>query len=125
MTGFDQQAEALKSARRSKGWSQSRLAATLEQAARALDHVSDLPPGGRQTLIQYISYFENGKRAVPERLKPIFCEAFQASNEDLGLAPILAPPNLTKYPDLPTAHLESSGATVVSSLRTILETNDL
>jgi len=84
MTGFDHQAAALKSARRSKGWSQSRLAAALEQAARTLDQVRDLPPAGRQTLLQYISYFENGKRAVPERLKPIFCEVFQATNEDLG-----------------------------------------
>ena len=59
---------ALKSARKRKGWSQGRLAAALEQAARALSQLSDLPPGGRQTLIQYISYFENGKRSVPVRL---------------------------------------------------------
>jgi transcriptional regulator with XRE-family HTH domain len=122
MTGLDR-AEALKSARRSKGWSQSRLAAALEQAARRLDQVRDLPPGGRQTLVQYISYFENGKRAVPERLKPLFCEVFRATNEDLGFTSTLMPPGLAKFPSLPAAHLESSGAAVISSLRTILDTN--
>jgi transcriptional regulator with XRE-family HTH domain len=122
MAGSDR-AEALKSAQRSKGWSQSRLAAALEQAARTLDQVSDLPPGGRQTLVQYISYFENGKRAVPERLRPLFCEVFQATNEDLGFTPALISPGLAKLPGLPAAHLESSGAAVISSLRAILETN--
>jgi transcriptional regulator with XRE-family HTH domain len=58
------QAEALKSARKHKGWSQRRLAAALEQAARALGQLSELPPAGRQTLIQYISYFENGKASA-------------------------------------------------------------
>ena len=123
MAEFDHQAQALKSARRSKGWSQSRLATTLEQAARALDQIKDLPPGGRQTLLQYISYFENGKRAVPERLKPIFREAFQATDEDLGLSSTLIPPVLTSFFRLPAAHLESSGAAVVAALRAILKTN--
>jgi hypothetical protein len=72
------QGTALKSARKRKDWSQSRLAAALEQSARALGRGKDLPPGGRQTLVQYISYFENGKREVPDRLKPIFRETFQA-----------------------------------------------
>jgi transcriptional regulator with XRE-family HTH domain len=80
------QAEALKSARKRKGWSQARLAAALEQAARSLGQLDDLPPAGRPTIIQYISYFENGKRPVPERLWPIFREALQCTDEDLGFA---------------------------------------
>ena len=118
----DGQAEALKSARKHKGWSQGRLAAALEQAARALGQLSDLPPAGRQTLIQYISYFENGKRPVPERLWPIFREALQCTDEDLGFASATAPFGGTRSPDLPAAHLQSSGSAVISSLRRILST---
>jgi transcriptional regulator with XRE-family HTH domain len=117
------QAEALKSARKHKGWSQRRLAAALEQAARALGQLSDLPPAGRQTLIQYISYFENGKRPVPDRLWPIFREALQCTDEDLGFAGATAPFGGTRLPDLPAAHLQSSGSAVISSLRRILSTN--
>jgi hypothetical protein len=95
----------------------------LEHAARALGQVKDLPPGGRQTLVQYISYFENGKRAVPERLRPIFREVFHSTDEALGFTANLVPPGLTVFPSLPAAHLESSGTAVISSLRTILETN--
>lgn len=117
------QAKALKTAREHRGWTQSRLAAALEQAARTLDRVSDLPPGGRKTLSLYVSYFENGKRAVADRLKPIFCEAFQATAEDLGLASSKTLPASTTLPSLPKAHLKSSGPAVLSSLQTILETN--
>jgi transcriptional regulator with XRE-family HTH domain len=124
MTGLDHQAELLKAARNRKGWSQSRLAATIEEVARRLSKVGDLPPGGRQTLIQYISYFENGKRAVPERLRPILCEVFQASNEDLGLTAATAKPlGLVRLPALPAEHLRSSGPIVISSLRMVLEAN--
>ena len=124
MTGLDHQAERLKAARSRKSWSQSRLAATIEEVARRLSKVGDLPPGGRQTLIQYISYFENGKRAVPERLRPIFCEVFQASNEDLGLTAATSTPlGLVRLPDLPAEHLRSSGPIVISSLRMVLEAN--
>jgi hypothetical protein len=123
MTGLSHQAEALKSARQHNGWSQSRLAAALEQAARTLRQVGDLPPGGRKTLVQYISYFENGKRAVPDRLKPIFCEAFHATDEDLGFTAAARSFALTRLPDLPADHLRSSGPTVISSLQMVLETN--
>ncbi len=78
------QAAALKAARKRMGWSQSRMAAALEEAARTLGQAKDLPPGGRQTLIQYISYFENGKRTVPDRLQLIFREALQSTAEELG-----------------------------------------
>ena len=117
------QAEALKSARKHKGWSQRRLAAALEQAARALGQLSDLPPAGRQTLIQYISYFENGKRPVPERLWPIFREALQCTGEDLGFAEAAVSFGAARPPDLPAAHLQSSGSAVISSLQRILATN--
>ena len=117
------QAEVLRSARERRGWSQSRLAVTLERAARTLGQESDLPPGGRKTLVQYISYFENGKRAVPDRLKSIFCEAFQATNEDLGLATSPTSLGLSRPPELPAAHLQSSGQAVISSLQMMLETS--
>jgi transcriptional regulator with XRE-family HTH domain len=124
MTGLDHQAERLQAARRLKGWSQNRLAAALEEAARRLSKVGDLPPGGRRTLIQYISYFENSKRTVPERLKPIFCEVFEASNEDLGFTQAFPMPlGRTLLPELPVEHLRSSGPVVISSLRIVLEAN--
>ena len=124
MTGLDHQAERLKAARRGKSWSQSRLAASMEEVARRLSKLGDLPPGGRRTLIQYISYFENGKRAVPERLRPIFCEVFRASNEDLGLtAATPIPLGLVRLPELPAEHLRSSGPIVMSSLKMVLEAN--
>ena len=119
----DSQAGSLKSARKRKGWSQARLAAALEQAARALGQLSDLPPAGRQTLIQYISYFENGKRPVPERLWPIFREALQCAGEDLGFAEATASFGAARSPDLPAAHLQSSGSAVISSLQRILATH--
>ena len=123
MPELSYQANALKSARQRKAWSQSRLASALEQAARSLRCERDLPPGGRQTLIQYISYFENGKREVSERLRPIFREAFQSTDEELGFTSTPNPLGLAKPPDLPAAHLRSSGPAVISSLRQVLETN--
>lgn len=117
------QGTALKSARKRKDWSQSRLAAALEQSARALGRGKDLPPGGRQTLVQYISYFENGKREVPDRLKPIFRETFQATDDELGFTNAEEPFRLAKAPGLSAAHLQSSGPAVISSLRRVLETN--
>jgi transcriptional regulator with XRE-family HTH domain len=120
MTGLDRQAERLKAARTRKGWSQSRMAAAVEETARQLSKVKDLPPG-RQTLIQYISYFENGKRSVPERLRPIFCEVFRASNEELGFTSTgPAPLGFLRLPELPAEHLRSSGPIVVASLRMVL-----
>jgi tetratricopeptide (TPR) repeat protein len=121
-TELNRQAKSLKGARSHKGWSQSRLAAALEQAARALGHSNDLPTGGRKTLTQYISYFENGKRAVPDRLKPIFCEAFKATAQDLGFDAPRPGHSNTELPSLPTAHLRSSGPIVLSSLQSILGT---
>ena len=70
MPELSYQANALKSARQRKTWSQSRLASALEQAARNLRCEQDLPPGGRQTLIQYISYFENGRERSLSGLSP-------------------------------------------------------
>lgn len=119
---LENQAQALKSARKRKGWSQSRLAAALEDTARKVNQEKDLPPAGRQTLVQYISYFENGKRPVPDRLKPIFREVFQSTDEDLGFAEA-APLSPGKLQGLPASHLQSSGSAVISSLRLILETN--
>jgi transcriptional regulator with XRE-family HTH domain len=114
------EAELLKSARKRNGWSQARLAAALERAARMLGQEDDLPPAGRQTLIQYISYFENGKRLVPDRLKPIYREVFQCTDADLGFAEVAQSFTLAKVPDLPNAHLQSSGPAVISSLQLIL-----
>jgi transcriptional regulator with XRE-family HTH domain len=123
ITDPDPQASALRAARIRMGWSQSRLAAALEQAAGALDQGKDLPPGGRQTLIQYISYFENGKRKVADRLQPIFCEALKTSAEELGFDYSVSNFGITNLPELPAAHLASAGPAVIASLRTILETN--
>lgn len=117
------QAAALKAARRRKGWSQSRLAAALEQAASVLNQGKDLPVGGRQTLIQYISYFENGKRKVPDRLQQIFCEALKSTAEELGFDSSVSSFGVTKLPELPAAHLASAGPAVITSLKLILEAN--
>jgi transcriptional regulator with XRE-family HTH domain len=117
------QAKALKAARIRRGWSQSRLAAALEQAARSLDQVKDLPPGGRQTLVQYISYFENGRRPVPGRLKPILCEAFQADEQELGLTGQAGIEGQPELPSLSSRHIRSSGLAIVSSLEHALDAN--
>ena len=119
MPELSHQAAALKSARKRKDWSQSRLASALERgSSRARPDGKDLPPGGRQTLIQYISYFENGKREVPDRLKPIFREAFQATDEELGfdnsVSGISEP--RSSLLALPAAHLGLQGPAVISSL---------
>ena len=117
------QAAALKAARKRMGWSQGRMAAALEQAAGRLGQAKDLPPGGRQTLIQYISYFENGKRAVPDRLQPIFREALRSTAEELSFDNSVSIAAGTNLPGLPAAHLASAGAAVITSLRLILEAN--
>lgn len=117
------QAEALKTARVHRGWSQSRLAAALEQAAHTLSRIKDLPAGGRQTLIQYISYFENGKRAVPDRLKPIFREAFQATDEELRFTEPAKSSSIVTPPALSADHLRSSAPVIISSLQLTLSAN--
>ncbi len=123
ISDLDPQTAALKAARKRKGWSQNRLAAALEQAASTFDQVRDLPPGGRPTLVQYISYFENGKRNVPARLQAIFCEALQSTSEELGFDNSASTFGVTKLPDLPAAHLAAEGPVVLSSLGLILESN--
>jgi transcriptional regulator with XRE-family HTH domain len=120
---LDPQAAALRAARIRNGWSQGRLAAALEQAAGTLNQGKDLPPGGRQTLIQYISYFENGKRKVPERFQQLFCEALKSTAEELSFDSSVSKFDVAKLPELPAAHLASAGPAVITSLRTILETH--
>lgn len=118
------QAEALRAARDRKGWSQTRLSAALEQAARILHLESDLPPGGRKTIIQYISYFENGKRAVPDRLKPLFREVFQATDQDLCFTEIGTPPTSVQFPFSENAsltHIQAFSPEIIDSLRLIRE----
>lgn len=39
----------------------------------------------------YISYFENGRRAVPERLRPLFREVYQAADGQLGFMNSMVP----------------------------------
>ena len=117
------QAAALKAARKRMGWSQGRMATALEQAAGMLGQAKDLPPGGRQTLIQYISYFENGKRAVPDRLQPIFREALRSTAEELSFDNSVSIASGANLPGLPAAHLASAGPAVITSLRLILEAN--
>src|ERR1700733_13246837 len=123
ITDLDPQAVALRAARKRMGWSQGRLAAALEQAADTLNQGKDLPPGGRQTLIQYISYFENGRRQVAGRLQLLFCEALKSTAEELGFDNSMSNFNVTELPELPATHLASAGPAVISSLRLILETN--
>jgi transcriptional regulator with XRE-family HTH domain len=82
---LEQQAIGLKEARGRQGWSQTQLAQQLRTAARKLGRVSDLPHSD-QALLGYISYYENGRRSVSDRLKPIFREAYGASDTDLGFA---------------------------------------
>jgi transcriptional regulator with XRE-family HTH domain len=123
ITDLGPQAAALRAARKRMGWSQGRLASALEQAADALNRGKDLPPGGRQTLIQYISYFENGRRHVAGRLQLLFCEALKSTAEELGFDDSVSNFAVTELPELPAAHLASAGPAVISSLRLILETN--
>jgi transcriptional regulator with XRE-family HTH domain len=123
ITDLGPQAAALRAARKRMGWSQGRLASALEQAAGALNRGKDLPPGGRQTLIQYISYFENGRRQVAGRLQLLFCEALKSTAEELGFDDSVSNFAITELPELPAAHLASAGPAVISSLRLILETN--
>src|SRR5580658_5836341 len=101
ITDPDPQASALRAARIRMGWSQNRLAAALEQAAGTLNQGKDLPPGGRQTLIQYISYFENGKRKVPERFQQLFCEALKSTAEELSFDSSVSKFDVAKLPELP------------------------
>ena len=61
MPELSHHAGALKSARKRKDWSQSRLASALERAARVLKMEKDLPPGGRPTLVQSISYLKTAR----------------------------------------------------------------
>jgi transcriptional regulator with XRE-family HTH domain len=72
------QGHVLKQARERKGWSQSKLATRLREVADQLGRSSDLPYNA-DTLIAYISYFENGRRTVSSRLRPIYLQAL-----DLG-----------------------------------------
>lgn len=88
------QAEALRRARTAREWTQLGLVSAVESAARALGRERDLPPGGWATLLAYVSYFENGRRAVPERLRPLFREVYQATDSQLGFMSSVVPPHL-------------------------------
>ncbi len=68
----------------------------------------------------YISYFENGRRAVPSRLRPMLREVYQTTDARLGLAdsselqPVLPAPVLPSELDAP------SGPAVVDALQMML-----
>jgi transcriptional regulator with XRE-family HTH domain len=80
-------AAALKEARLAKGWSQTQLLKRLRAAAERLGKSSDLPYRD-ESLHVYISCFENGRRAVPYRMRPIYLEALGASDLNLGFVQI-------------------------------------
>jgi transcriptional regulator with XRE-family HTH domain len=113
------QAAALKQARERHGWSQTDLEAKLRAVARRMGLLKSLPYSSK-TLIAYISYFENGKRSIPEKLRPIYREALQASDEELGFASttsvILTAPHASQLTELPAA----AGLGVIANLKTVL-----
>ncbi|MEV4563822.1 helix-turn-helix transcriptional regulator [Nonomuraea sp. NPDC049419] len=80
-------AVALKETRLAKGWSQTQLLKQLRAAAARLGKSNDLPYRD-ESLHVYISCFENGRRAIPYRMRPIYLEAFGASDLNLGFVQI-------------------------------------
>jgi len=116
------QAEALRRARMARGWTQLSLVSAVESAARALGRERDLPPGGRATLMAYISYFENGRRAVPERLRPLFREVYQAADGQLGFMNSMVPP-VPEAATLPTELDVPAGPAAIEALRGMLAAN--
>ncbi|WUD73794.1 helix-turn-helix transcriptional regulator [Streptomyces sp. NBC_00510] len=88
----------LQEARVQRGWTQSQLIQAVEDAAERLGIT--LP--SLSSLKAQISMFENGRRVPGNDYQTLFCEVYQASRRDLGLALESAPSQLETLPTLPS-----------------------
>ncbi|WP_267242861.1 hypothetical protein [Streptomyces sp. PR69] len=65
----------------------------------------------RSSLKTQVSMFENGRRAPGPEYQALFCEVYQATRKELGLAVESAPPQLDALPVLPIPRASSPRAT--------------
>ncbi|QSY50198.1 MULTISPECIES: hypothetical protein [Streptomyces] len=88
----------LQAARLARQWSQADLMDAMEDAAERL--AVALP--ARSSLKTQVSMFENGRRAPGSDYQAIFCEVYQSTRIELGLALETAPSQLEALPTLPS-----------------------
>ncbi len=79
----------------------------MEEAALRLG--IQLP--SRASLKTQVSMFENGRREPGPEYQTLFCEVYQATRKELGLALESAPSQLDRLPSLPTPRTASPKAT--------------
>ncbi|MDI5971876.1 helix-turn-helix transcriptional regulator [Streptomyces sp. SL13] len=96
----------LQAARADRGWTQAQLIAALQGAAGRLGIM--LPSAS--SLKTQISMFENGRRSPGADYQTLFCEVYQVSRTDLGLALESAPSQLDTLPTLPVPRVPSPKA---------------
>ncbi|MCX5608258.1 hypothetical protein OHB39_11865 [Streptomyces sp. NBC_00047] len=75
----------------------------------------------RASLKTQVSMFENGRRDPGPEYQTLFCEVYQATRKELGLALESAPSQLDRLPSLPTPRTASPKATpeVVGYLKSV------
>lgn len=107
----------LQAARTARGWSQAELMDEMEDAALRLG--VQLP--SRASLKTQVSMFENARRDPGPEYQTLFCEVYQATRKELGLALESAPSQLDRLPSLPTPRKASPKATpeVVGYLKSV------
>ncbi len=88
----------LQAARKTRGWSQAELMDAMGDAAERLG--LELP--AQSSLKTQVSMFENGRRDPGSDYQAIFCEVYQATRVELGLALETAPSQLDALPTLPS-----------------------
>ncbi|WP_030773726.1 helix-turn-helix domain-containing protein [Streptomyces sp. NRRL F-2664] len=96
----------LQAARAAAGWTQAELMDAMEDAAPRLG--IQLP--SRTSLKTQLSMFENGRRDPGSDYQQLFCEVYQATRMELGLAVEVAPSQLDTLPALPAPRSASPEA---------------
>ena len=113
---MDEGQDRLRQARQQRGWSQEQAIVRFESIARALK--VNLP--ARSSLRTLLSMFENNRRAVPDRYRPVFRELYRATDEDLGISHEDARMSLPVPPALPADLPEQASPEILGYLSNVL-----
>ncbi|MGB8944075.1 MAG: helix-turn-helix transcriptional regulator [Streptomyces sp.] len=111
----------LRSARKSRRWSQERLVREIEQYARR--HVTDV--ASTASLRVYVSEWENGKRTISDRYAVILRRLLGVTDAELRSSPLApAPATADGYDDL-LSRIDSAGSVSESMVKAFNDQTEL
>jgi transcriptional regulator with XRE-family HTH domain len=113
---MEQPPNLLAQARKRQGWSQENAIARFEK----LGHAMGIAIAARSSLRTLFSMFENGRRPVPEAYRPVFCELYRSTEEELGIVAAESQRSLPVPPPLPAKSPEGPSSDILDYLTNVL-----